>query len=220
MKLHFLLLAGSCLLFSCNSGDESAGTADTTGQQQPATATGGNQYTVDTTQSTVTWTGYKPGGQHTGVFPISQGVLSADSAGLDAGNFTINVAGITDKDLSGADKAKLEGHLKSADFFEVEKYPTARFEITGVQPYSDTSKVKSKLQGATHLVSGNLTLRDKTQNITFPAKITMDNSQVTATADFDIDRTQWGMNYKGPNNPTNWFIGKNVNIKLNIVAKK
>jgi hypothetical protein len=39
-------------------------------------------------------------------------------------------------------------------------------------------------------------------------------------ADFDIDRTEWGMNYKGPNNPQNWAIRKEVNIKLNIVARK
>lgn len=214
-----ILLLGAAFLFSCNPGDTDTDKAEVTEVQQPAATAGGNNFTVDTTQSTVTWTGYKPGGQHTGVFPISQGTITGDSSGISSGSFTINVAGIRDKDLSGADKDKLEGHLRSADFFEVEKYPTARFEITGVQPYSDTSKTKS-LQGATHLVSGNLTLKDQTQNISFPAKISANAGQVTANADFDIDRTQWGMNYKGPKNPTNWFIAKNVNIKLNIVAKK
>lgn len=220
MKAGLILFSAAILFASCNGSD--ADEANATDQQEVATATGGNSFTVDTTQSTITWTGYKPNGEHTGTFNISNGTLNADSTGIAAGSFTINVASITDKDLSGEDKAKLEGHLKSADFFEVEKYPTAKFEVTKVEAYSvgsDTTK-KSKLEGATHFISGNLTLKDQTKNITFPAKVSMTADQLTANADFDIDRTNWNMNYKGPNNPQDWFIRKEVNIKLNVVAKK
>lgn len=220
MKPALILFSAAIFFASCNGSD--ADKANTTDQQEVATSTGGSSFTVDTTQSTITWTGYKPNGEHTGTFNISNGTFSGDTSGISAGSFTINVASITDKDLSGDDKAKLEGHLKSADFFEVEKYPTARFEITKVAPYtegSDTTQ-KSKLQGATHLISGNLTLKDQTKNITFPAKVNIAADQLTANADFDIDRTNWNMNYKGPNNPQDWFIRKDVNIKLNIVARK
>jgi len=220
MKSCLILFSAVVLLASCNGSD--ADETTTTDQQDAAVATGGNSYTVDTTQSTVSWTGYKPNGEHTGTFNISNGTLTGDSTGITAGSFTINVASITDKDLSGADKAKLEGHLKSGDFFEVEKFPTAKFEVTKVAAYTSgsDSTQKSKLQGATHVVSGNLTLKDQTKNITFPAKVNITGDQITANADFDIDRTEWNMNYKGPNNPQDWFIRKEVNIKLNIVAKK
>jgi polyisoprenoid-binding protein YceI len=113
----------------------------------------------------------------------------------------------------------LEGHLKSPDFFDVAKYPTAKFEITKVEPY-DSTKQKSLLVGATHLISGNLTLKDSTKNITFPAIVTASADAVTAEANFDIDRTQWGMNYKGPNNPQDWMVQKEVNLKLKLSAKK
>lgn len=220
MKRTFLFFFAATALISCNSDSENADTAEAGEQQTAAVAEGGTSYTVDTTKSTVTWTGTKPGGAHTGTFRISQGSLSGDSSTITAGNFTINVAALNNQDLKGDDKAKLEGHLKSADFFEADKYPSARFEVTAVQPYSDTVRTKSKLEGATHLVSGNLTLKDRTQNITFPARISFSGNQVTANADFNIDRTEWGMNYKGPNNPQDWFISKDVNIKLNIVATR
>jgi polyisoprenoid-binding protein YceI len=219
MKSSLFLLGSVIFLASCGGAEGDKTKAGD--KQEAAVSAGGTNYTADTTQSTVTWTGYKVGGQHTGVFKISGGTISADSSGVTAGNFTINVAGITNKDLPAADKAKLEGHLKSADFFEADKYPTASFEITKVEPYhNDSSAIKSKLQGATHLVSGNLTLKGQSKNITFPAKISVNDNELTANADFDIDRTEWGMNYKGPNNPQNWAINKEVNIKLNIVARK
>ena len=77
-----------------------------------------------------------------------------------------------------------------------------------------------KNKDATHTIKGNLTLKDSTKNISFPAKVIVDNKSATATADFKIDRTQWGLNYKGPNNPADWVISKDVNIKLAIAATK
>ena len=115
-------------------------------------------------------------------------------------------------------KEGLEGHLKSPDFFDVAKYPTAKFEITSVEPYVADST--SKLKDATNIIKGNLTLKDSTKNIAFPARITVDATKATAVADFDIDRTLWGMNYKGPNNPQDWVISKTVNIKLAVSAVK
>lgn len=219
MKASAFFLGSVILLASCGGAD---GDKTKTGEEQEvAAATGGNSYTVDTAQSTLAWTGYKVGGEHNGTFNISGGTITTDNSAITSGSVTINVAGIANKDLSGDDKAKLEGHLKSPDFFQADKYPTAKFEITNVAPYNgDSTGTKSKLQGATHLISANLTLKDQTKNITFPAKVSMDANQLTANADFDIDRTEWGMNYKGPNNPQDWAIRKEVNIKLNIVAKK
>jgi polyisoprenoid-binding protein YceI len=76
------------------------------------------------------------------------------------------------------------------------------------------------MKDATHTIKGNLTLKDSTKNISFPAKVSISNDKITAAADFNIDRTQWGMNYKGPNNPQDWFIRKEVNLKFAISASK
>ncbi|MGZ5135945.1 MAG: YceI family protein, partial [Flavitalea sp.] len=61
---------------------------------------------------------------------------------------------------------------------------------------------------------------DSTKNIRFPARITIDDRSLTTKADFNIDRTMWGMNYKGPGNPQDWFISKEVNLKLDLTASK
>ena len=63
-------------------------------------------------------------------------------------------------------------------------------------------------------------MKDSTKSISFPAKVTVDAKTAAATAEFNIDRTDWGINYKGPNNPQDWVISKTVNIKLAIAATK
>ena len=83
--------------------------------------------------------------------------------------------------------AKLEGHLKSADFFDVEVHPTASFEVISSEP--------SDAEGTTHNVKGNLTMKSITKEITFPANISFEGDQLTATGTFTIDRTQWDVQY-------------------------
>ncbi|MBK8329991.1 MAG: YceI family protein [Bacteroidetes bacterium] len=73
---------------------------------------------------------------------------------------------------------------------------------------------------ATHTFSGNLTLKDSTKNVTFPAKVTMNDATITAVADFNIDRTQWGLFYGNDKSLGDKFIYPEVKIKLNINAKK
>jgi polyisoprenoid-binding protein YceI len=213
MKRIFIVAIAAAALASCNNSSENK--AETTEKQTAVVATG-NAYTVDSTSS-VEWTGAKPTGKHTGTFKVSGGSLTVGDSGLTGGTFTIDINSISDVDMAAdaENKGKLEGHLKSPDFFDVAKYPTAKFEITSVEKNTDTTKKEF-----TNIIKGNLTLKDSTKNISFPAKITADAKSVTASADFSIDRTLWGMNYKGPNNPQDWVISKEVGIKLNISATK
>ena len=226
LKLHTMMMksilgAGiiAFALFSCNAPDaDKAVTTDAVS----VTTEGGTSYTLDSS-STVAWLGTKPTGKHNGTFAISEGALLVKDNALTGGSFTINVASLTNNDLaSDADsKGKLEGHLKSPDFFDVAKYPTAKFEITSVAPFvADSTSKDVVLKDATHTISGNLTLKDSTKNISFPARVTVDANTAAATADFNIDRTMWGMNYKGPDNPQDWVISKTVNIQLRIAATK
>jgi len=215
MKQILSVLAVAAALVACQN-TPAGDTATTANAEQAASATG-TTYSIDTTATTIGWVGAKPTGEHSGTFNVTDGSLSVDANGLTGGSFVINIDGMQVTDLQGEDKAKLEGHLKSADFFDATSFPTAKFVITAVAPY-DSTLATTKLEGATHLISGNLTLKDSTVNITFPAKVQVAEGAVMAQADFNIDRTQWGMNYKGPNNPADWMIKKEVELKLDIKA--
>ena len=211
MKKIFILAIVAISFAACNSN--SANKAETT-EKQTATIADGTAYAVDST-STVTWTGSKPTGKHTGTFKVSNGTFNVKDGALTGGNFTIDINSLNNEDLASdaESKAKLEGHLKSPDFFDVAKYPTAKFEITAVEPNTDTTK-----KDITHIIKGNLTLKDSTKNVAIPARITVDAKTLTATATFSIDRTLWGMSYKGPDNPQDWIIAKAVELKLNLTA--
>ena len=213
-----ILLFAVVLLAACNNSSD-AEKATTTESQAVQTATGVS-YTVDSSITTIIWTGFKPTGQHTGTFKVSEGELLINDNTLTGGSFTIDIRTLANQDLiqDPENKGKLEGHLKSPDFFDVQKFPTAKFQITSVEAYAADSS--SRLKDATHLVKGNLTLKDSTKNISFPAKLTVDANTASAYADFNIDRTLWGMNYKGPENPQDWVIRKEVNIKLDLKATK
>ncbi len=209
-RLIFLAIAASSFA-ACNSN--SANKVETT-EKQTAASTDGTAYAVDST-STITWTGSKPTGKHTGTFKISAGTFNVKDGVLTGGNFIININSLNNEDLAkdAESKAKLEGHLKSPDFFDVAKYPTAKFEITAVELNTDTTK-----KDVTHIIKGNLTLKDSTKNIAIPARVTIDAKTLSANATFSIDRTLWGMNYKGPDNPQDWIIAKSVDLKLNLTA--
>ena len=211
MKRLFMIAAAAMSFAACNSN--SADKVETT-EKQTAASTDGIAYAVDTT-STITWTGSKPTGSHTGTFKISDGAFNVKDGALTAGNFTININSLNNVDLAAdADsKGKLEGHLKSPDFFDVAKYPTAKFEITAVEANTDSTQ-----KGITHIIKGNLTLKDSTKNVAIPARVTVDAKTLSANATFSIDRTLWGMSYKGPDNPQDWIIAKAVELKLNITA--
>jgi polyisoprenoid-binding protein YceI len=172
----------------------------------------GKDFKVNTKTSSLGWTGTKPSGKHNGTISIKSGSLTVDKT-ITAGNFVIDMTTITDTDMEGKGKEGLEGHLKSPDFFDVAKYPTATFTITEVTPI-DASQ-KTTLEGATHTIAGNFTMRGVTKNVTFPTKVTLAKKKLTAMADFNIDRTEWGMTYGADGK-----VAKEVNLKLSLEANK
>ena len=109
--------------------------------------------------------------------------------------------------------------LKSALFFDAEQYPTATFAITGINAYRpDGNEVL--LKDATHTIQGNLTIKEVTKNVTFPAKIVLLKNQLTANANFNIDRTLWGMTYRADKSVQDKLINSMVNIQFNITAQR
>lgn len=148
-------------------------------------------YNVDTEASQVHWIGSKPtGDQHTGLIKLNTGELLVENGTITGGTFELNMNSIAVLDEMGDKmKAKLEGHLKTGDFFEVEKFPTGKFEIASVAALEGNEE-------ATHSITGNLTMKDITKSVTIPVKIEMSESGLMATSpSFVINRTEWDVMY-------------------------
>ncbi len=166
--------------------------------------------TVDAAASSMNWEGSKVTGKHSGTVKIKSGTLQVKGTELVGGSFVIDMTSITVTDLKDKAKADLEGHLKTGDFFEVEKFAEGKFEITGV-------KAEAGAEGATHVISGNLTLKDKSHGVSIPATVKIENGEMTATtAQFTIDRQNWGIKYAGKKDD---LINDKMGIKLSIKAK-
>lgn len=139
-------------------------------------------FAIDTDRSVMKWHSSKIiGGDHNGKIMIDSGSLEL-MGGSMTGDFVIDMTSISDDDASEA----LVGHLKSEDFFNVEMYPKSQFVITSATMQDES----------TYLVTGDLTILDKTNMISFPATIVYDGSDLSAKASFSIDRTQWGIEFK------------------------
>ncbi len=132
-------------------------------------------------KSKVVWKGYKVTGSHEGTISIKSGFLNFDEGNLTGGQFSIDMSSITCTDLEGEYKGKLEGHLKSDDFFGVEKNPTATLVF---------NKIKSTGKNS-YKVTGDLTIKGKTNSVTFELSI----YGRKATAALKIDRTKFDIRY-------------------------
>lgn len=136
---------------------------------------------VNIKESKINWVGKKVTGQHEGTINLKSGALKFEGNKLAGGNFVVDMTSLVVTDLSGDGKAKLEGHLKSDDFFGVANHETASFKIT---------KVTQK-KANSYTINGDLTIKGKTNPIEF--NMAIDGS--SATANLKIDRTKYGIRY-------------------------
>lgn len=212
MKHKNLLLPAIALFFftACTDAPDSD-QATTSDQKEVTENTAGETYMVDATASKIEWIGTKVSGHHSGTINIKSGELMVVSGNISGGSFVMEMNSISTTGPEGSKKEmddKLTGHLKSADFFDVEKNPEATFVITSVTPFTGTLPAEQdderqkdineyKVTNPTHIVSGNLTIKGTTKNIEFPAKITVTENAVDAIAKFNIDRTLWNITYPG-----------------------
>lgn len=188
-KCMILLLAVS-MMISCKKNTNKSEATTTKPAAETTTSNAGETYNVDLATSVIKWTGTKPtGDSHQGTMKISGGNLKVNNGAIVGGEFTIDMNSLSADMKPDEGKGKLEGHLKSGDFFEVEKFPTGKFVVSSIKSVSGR-------EDATHEISGNLTLKDKTHNITIPAHIGMVGNKVMAqTPSFTINRTEWGVNF-------------------------
>lgn len=220
MTRFFTLLLFAALFVACGGTD---GTAVEAGDAVDAEANvtkdiPSTMYNVDATASNIVWEGTKVvGGGHTGNIPVADGSIVVADDKIVAGRFTMNVSALTNTDLPADKKGKLEGHLKSDDFFDVKKFPTAQFQIVSVQPVSD-------VEGITHNITGNLMLKGVNKSITVPANVSINGDVVKATTPkFTIDRMDWGIEYGNGSIAgiaQDNIISDEVGLELSIVANK
>jgi polyisoprenoid-binding protein YceI len=176
-------------LVACKDGNKE--TATTSEKEVKVATLAASDYNVNVEKSIISWIGSKPTGSHNGTIKIASGTLMATETAIEAGKFSIDMNSIADLDLDGDMKVNLEAHLKGTvegkegDFFNVNEFPFANFEITSVTG-----------EGSKLTVSGNLTIKDKTHNIEFPAVISYEGNDMHLKSEaFSIDRTKWGVNY-------------------------
>jgi len=158
-------------------------------QAAPAAPAAAKTYTVDTDKTVITWTGTKVAGSHTGTLNVAKGELKVEGGNLTGGTFVMDMNSIKNTDLPAEKRGDLEGHLKNGDFFETDKHPHGQFVVTAV-------KAGSATEGATHDVTGNLTMKGITKSVTLPANVNITDGAVTAvTPAFTINRTEWDITY-------------------------
>lgn len=133
-------------------------------------------------ESVVSWKGYKVLGQHTGEIRIKEGNLDFEGDNLVGGEFVIDMSTISSTDLEGETAQKLIGHLSSPDFFGIADYPTATFTIT---------KVVSRGKAGDYKITGDLTIKESTESITFNALF----EDSVATASTSVDRSKFDVKY-------------------------
>lgn len=137
---------------------------------------------VNTQKSTITWLGKKIGGQHEGNIQVKSGSFELKNDQIEAGTFVIDMTSITCTDLEDAGyNQKLVDHLKSDDFFGVEKFPTADLSVTK----------SSKFINGKATVTGDVTIKGKTESISFDVVKTGNEY----TAQIELDRSKFNVRY-------------------------
>ncbi len=174
-----------------------------------------DSYKVNPELSTIKWKGSKViGSSHTGNIKLKSGTLLMESDKLKGGNFTIDMTSITNSDIEDEKNSqKLVNHLESDDFFSVKQYPEATFKITSFVDKGDGN----------YTINGDLTIKDKTEPITFPAIVMYKNSQVVASAKITFDRSKFDVQYGSGSffdNLGDKAISDEIELDVALIAEK
>jgi len=157
-------------------------------------------YNVNTSNSKIDWVGSKKEGYHPGTIALKSGNVNVEAGKITGGKFVIDINSIKVSDEAGA---KLEGHLKSADFFDAGKFPEASFEITKVTYTSETAII----------IEGNLTAKGVTVPLKFPGYVrSVSDTKLFAQAFFSVDANLLGITSK--------WVASDVALGIHLFATK
>ena len=171
----------------------------------------GQPIKVNTTDSKILWTASKVTGKHNGAVAIKEGHLEMNDGVLTGGSFTMDMTSISVLDLEGKGKENLEGHLKSDDFFGVEKFPSATLVI---------KDAKSTGSGV-YNIKADLTIKGITHPVEFVANVKPEGARIKATADIKVDRSMYDVKYgsgKFFDNLGDKTIHDDFNLAVTLVA--
>lgn len=206
----FSMFLMALVMISCKKEKPVSGESN-----EAAASNDGVPFTVDTLNSKVEWKGYKifksENTSHFGTIKFESGDVTVKDSKLESGKFVVDMASLSSEDLknNASQLEKLNGHLKSNDFFEVEKFPTASFEIT---------KVTSSAEGDYNtLLDGNLTIKGITKPTQFKANVSVKDGVVSiATEPKDISRQEFGVSFQSP--VENGVIKDEITLQINVKA--
>lgn len=198
------------IVFSCQK--EKPVTSD---GNEVTTTKDGDRYVLDTLNSRVEWKGYKvfksENTSHFGTITFESGDVTVKDGKLESGKFVADMNSLTSVDLKedAENLGKLNGHLKSGDFFETEKFPTASYEITKVTPSAEGDY--------NTLLDGNLTIKGISKPVQFKANVSVNAGVVSiATEPKDIMREEFGVKFQSP--AQNGVIKDEVSLQINVKA--
>lgn len=164
---------------------------------------------ISAESSSVEWTGHKVvGSTHTGTVTVKEGELKIKKGALKEGEIVIDLTSLNSTDLEGEWKQKLDGHLKSGDFFDVETYPTAKFVLKSVTKDGDKLKL-----------TGDMTIKGVSQEVAFDATLTEAGKKHILEGAIEIDRTKFGLKYGSDSffdNLGDKAISNNFDIKFKV----
>ena len=146
-----------------------------------------SEYKVDKTKSTVKWNGKKVTGQHYGTIDLKNGSLEVEGNKIKSGTFQMDMTSIVNEDLKDeSTNRKLVGHLKSDDFFSVDKHPVSIFVLKKAEHKS----------GNAYSFTGDLTIKGITHPITFDAEVDINKGQLKANGKMEVDRTLYDIKFR------------------------
>lgn len=148
------------------------------------------RYSVDAKASSVTWEGTKVTGAHNGDITISNGMITVDNGLISAATVVIDMTTINTLDLEGDSKASLDGHLSSDDFFGVEQFPTAQFELTQLNP------LRGGENGANFTAMGKVTIKGRSEEVSFPVTVDMTDGGAKISGEMVLDRSKFDVRFR------------------------
>ncbi|MBT8204254.1 MAG: YceI family protein [Eudoraea sp.] len=211
MNRCFLIITLFILLSSCigkhNSGAQKAIISEKSAKVENDTK--GDTIRIDLSKSNIYWKGTKMrgAGKHEGEIEMQSGYLITKNNQLVNGSFVVDMTTIGVTDIPEHEPIpgnNLNNHLKSPDFFDIEKFPTSEFKITNVKQITSDSL----------LISGNLTLKNITKNVQFGAKYI----EKLFSTKFTFDRFQWNIAYEG-NFADKTLVDKDVELTINLITE-
>jgi polyisoprenoid-binding protein YceI len=152
-------------------------------------ATEPSKQTVSAKESSVTWIGKKVTGSHSGDIMISNGFISVQDGMVTGASVIIDMTSINTTDLEGGSKESLDGHLKSDDFFGVEQFPTAQFELISLNPLRAPN-------GMNFTAQGTVTIKGRTAKVAFPVKVEMGKMETTISGEMTLDRSNFDVRFR------------------------